>query len=180
MSYSVTLIPQLPEGIMVRGVSSCSLFLNLSTPSYGGNTSEAMEDSSEGLSKYKRSSLGISSMICTILFVAYSSLFGNYSWRMMNAPVSGLPLLATRKYFATCTSPSTLSLCHVFVHFSLIRVEGCSIWVISVDLSPFPGSRRTVSGIVFCQFSQFFRFCGVWSGPSRIIRTILFLWMKPG
>ena len=56
ISASVTVIPQLPEGRMGRGVSSSSLSLNLSIPYSGGTTDEAMEDSREGLSKSKRSS----------------------------------------------------------------------------------------------------------------------------
>ena len=76
MSVSVTVIPQLPEGRMVRGVSSSSLSLNISTPSSGVSTAEARDESREGLSKYKSSSLGTSYVICTILLVAYSSLFG--------------------------------------------------------------------------------------------------------
>ena len=67
MSASVTVIPSLPEGRMGRGVSSSSLSLNLYTPSFGGTTSEAMEESREGLYKSKRSSLGHSSVICKIL-----------------------------------------------------------------------------------------------------------------
>ena len=131
MSASVTVIPQLPEGSMFRGVYSSSLSLNLSTPSSGGTTAEYMKKSREGLSKSKRSYLGPSSVICTILLVAYSSLFGKHSWCMMNALVAGLPLLITRKSCPTSTRPSTLYLCHVFSQFYLMKSEGCIIRVIA-------------------------------------------------
>ena len=78
-SASITEIPQLPEGGVGKGFSSSSLSMNLSTPSYGGTTAEAMKDSRDFLSKYKRSSLDPSYAICTILLVAYSSLFGKSS-----------------------------------------------------------------------------------------------------
>ena len=118
-------------------------------------------------------------MICTIFLVTWSSLFGKYSWNTMNASVSGLPLLTTQKHYPTSTIPYNLSLCHVFVQFYLMRAEWCSIQDIDDDLSPCTGRRRTVRGIMFCRFSQFSQFCGVWSGPRRIIRTFLFLWTKP-
>ena len=63
MSASVTVISQLPEGRMTRGVSSSSLSMNLSTPFYCGTTAEYMEESREGIPKSKISSLGPSSII---------------------------------------------------------------------------------------------------------------------
>ena len=59
----------MPEGRMVRGVSLSSLSLNLSTPSSGGTTAEAMEESMEVLYKLKRYSLGHYSVMFTILLV---------------------------------------------------------------------------------------------------------------
>ena len=70
MSASVIVISILSEERMGRGVSSYSLSLNLFTPSSGGIIDEAMGESREVLSKSKRSYLGISYMICTILLVA--------------------------------------------------------------------------------------------------------------
>ena len=79
MSASVTVIPQLTEGRMHTGVSSTYLSLNLSTPSSGWTTDEAMEESREGLFNSKSYFSGPYSVICTILLVAYKSLFGKYS-----------------------------------------------------------------------------------------------------
>ena len=45
MPDSATVIPGLPEGRMDRGVSSSYLSINMYTPSYGGTTDEAMEES---------------------------------------------------------------------------------------------------------------------------------------
>ena len=67
MSYSVTVIPRLTGGSMGRGVSLSSLSLNLSIRSSGGTTDKSTEESREGLSKFKRSSLGPSSVIFTVL-----------------------------------------------------------------------------------------------------------------
>ena len=99
--------------------------------------------------------LGPSYMICTILLVAYISLFGKYSRRMMKASVAGLPLLTTLKYFLSSTTPTTLSLGHVFIHFYLMKAEGCSIRSIAKALYPWLGWKSMVCGIVFCQFSTF-------------------------
>ena len=74
---------------------------------------------------------------------------------MMNVSVAGLPLLTTQKYYPTTTTPSTVSLCHVFDHLSLMRAEGCSIRAIDEALDPWPGRRRTFHGIVFRRFSRF-------------------------
>ena len=94
---------------------------------------------------------------------------------MMNALVAGLPLLTIQKYCPTTTSPPTLYLCEVFGHLALMRVEGYSIPEIDYALAPWMGCRRTVCGIVFRLFLLFSKFFGVWSGPRRIIRTLLFL-----
>ena len=99
---------------------------------------------------------------------------------MMNVSVAGPPLLTTQKYFPTRTSPSTLSLFHVFGQLYQIRAYGCSTRDIAEALVPWPGFRHTVHGIVFGQLSQFLQFCRVWSGPHRIIRTLFFSLMKPG
>ena len=138
-----------------------------------------MVDTSEGLYISKRSSSGTSSVICIIILMAYSSLFGKSSWHMMVVLVAGLPLLTTRKYFPTSTSPSTLYFCDFLGHLYLIRTEGCSIWAVYDALDPCSVRRRKVCGILFCWFSQFSRLCGVLSGPSRIIITLLFLWINP-
>ena len=97
---------------------------------------------------------------------------------MMNALVAEPPLLTTRKYCPTTTSPSTLYLCHVLGHFYLMSEEGCSILAIAEALATWPGRRRTVCGIVFRPSPRFLRFCRVWSGPRWIIRTLLFLRMN--
>ena len=44
ISSFITVIPRLSEERMVRGVSSYQFSLNLSIPSSGGTTAEAMED----------------------------------------------------------------------------------------------------------------------------------------
>ena len=70
MSASITVITRLPEGRMVRGLFLSSFSMNLYNPFSGGTTSEDMEESMEGLSKYKIYSLGPYYVIYTILFVA--------------------------------------------------------------------------------------------------------------
>ena len=99
---------------------------------------------------------------------------------IMNVLVTGISLITTQKDFPTRTIPYILYICYVFWHLSLMRAEGCSIQEIAEALAPWPGRRRTVREILFRQFSQFLRFYGVWSDLRRIIRTILFLLMKPG
>ena len=69
MLASVTVIPQLTEGKMGRGVYLSSLSMNLYTPSSGGTNAESMKESREGLYKSKRSFSEPSSVICTILLV---------------------------------------------------------------------------------------------------------------
>ena len=154
ISASVTVIPQLPEGRMGRGVSLYYLSMNLYTISSGGTTNEAMEESREVLSKSKISSSGSSSVICTILLVAYSSLFGKSSWRMMmmNASVAGFPLLTTRKSCPATTSPYNLSLCHLCS--PLLADEGRGVqhpgncWGFGpMDRSEVHGSRHSVLSI---------------------------------
>ena len=174
MSASVTVIPRLLEGRMVRGVSSSSLSLNLSIPSSSGTTAEAMEESREGISKYKMSYLGNYYVICNILLVAHSSLFGKYLWLTMNTLVAGLPLLTTRNFCPTSTISYALYLFRVFDHLSLMKVEGCSTQAISEALVPWPGQRRPVCGIAIFQFSSFLIFCRAWSDLRWIIITLFF------
>ena len=122
MSASATVIPRMPVGSMGRIFYSSSLSLNLFTPSSYGTTAEAIEYSRECISKSKRYYFGPYSVICTILLVSLSSLFGKYSWRMMNESVTVLPLLTTKLFCPTSTSHSTLFLRHVVGHSFLMRV----------------------------------------------------------
>ena len=69
ISASITVIPQLTEESMGRGVSLSSLYLNLYNPSSVGTTAEYMEDSRVSIYKSKISSMETSSVICTILLV---------------------------------------------------------------------------------------------------------------
>ena len=64
-------------------------------------------------------------------------------------------LLTTWEFCPTGTSPSTLSLCQVFSHLSLMREEVCSILGIVEALAPWPGQRRSVLGIYFRRFCTF-------------------------
>ena len=93
----------------------------------------------------------------------------------MNTSVAGIPLLTTRKYCPTRTSPSTLSLCHVFSHLYLARTEGYSIRVIAEALA-----HGRVGGAWFVAL-RFVNFCNLCDYAEygvaliRIIRTLFFM-----
>ena len=111
MSASVTVIPPLPEGRMGKGVSSSSLYLNLSTTSSGVTTAEAMEDSREVISKSKGSSLrsyhntlgGIEFLVCEI-FMTHDKCVGRWTHPphhpkilpYKHQPLHTLPLICVR------------------------------------------------------------------------------------
>ena len=73
----------------------------------------------------------------------------------MNTSVAGHPRLTTQHYWRNSTSPSILSIFHVFGYVSLMRALGWIIRSINDAFAPAPGQRLAACGISFCDLCHF-------------------------
>ena len=97
---------------------------------------------------------------------------------------AGLPLLTAQKSCPTTTVPSTLSLCHAFIHLYLMRGGGdASYGWFDYALVPMDGSE----GARFVRHWRFYRYLSIfvilpsmeWPRAGFNQNSLVFIWMKP-
>ena len=96
---------------------------------------------------------------------------GNYEFVIMKTSVVGIPHPTMRYLWRTSTSPSSLSIFRVFVHFFLMRAYGWIIRVISDDFAPTTGRRHATRGIafrIFCDLCDFAKYEVARAGLSEL------------